>query len=390
MTPPSPRFLRHAALILMVAATATCRLTRPQVRAVEVWLICDECTPGERAAVESIGPKAVRLLDNVLRNGPSPARRQVVRDQLANSYSPTATPPLTRDEYTNLHLANYVAGYQKRAAIALADIGDDRARRALQEALADTLARGYRADVIGVIRRSVIATQVPRFSGTVQTPSVWFGDTVVLRAQPGPPFTGGELATMDRSPWPAAALRLLVSPDSLLFLAVADAGPHLVSVSIGRLFAPRQVAGITIRSILDRNDRRMISCPVGDVDCQQDSAEVMVAPAISDTFATFISLTRTLPRPDTVDFFRIRPPDRRRVTARLDWPTGTENLDLSWLPCRGDPVTFVPNTTGVTAANPETTSVVIDAGICAQLVVRLVASGPRPVFPRLRVTSSVP
>jgi hypothetical protein len=128
-------------------------------RTIAAWLECEECTDGELAAVVALGPLATPTLAATLRDGPSPAARELERRELLARHAelvayarshPGArfeTPPA---DFVAAQLANAVARYQVRSARALAELGGADAERALAEALA----RPLREDVGPVVREA--------------------------------------------------------------------------------------------------------------------------------------------------------------------------------------------------------------------------------------------
>jgi hypothetical protein len=379
--------LRGFLALTLLGATlfaSACRLNPRELRTIEAWLHCDECTDGERSAVKAIGGRAVKTLEKLLRQGPSPARRDLMRAQFAASYTPTPAVTLTRDEYAAQLLENFVANYQKRSAVSLADIGGRRARSALQRALDDTVSLNYRADVVRVIRIARATVNAEPFAGRARSASVAFGDVVVLEAAPGPSFTGDEIAAIDESVFPASELLLPIQPESLRFFAVGDPGAHVVTISNVGTTSNTEHAVITIRSLIDRNDQGMLSCTT--IGCRIDSAQVIPLGALP--YVTFFSLWRRPVNPDTIDFFRIQSPSSITVTARLDWRAGSTSVapgdvDLVVRPCTPGPLP-PPPLVPLIPPNPASASIPIAAGSCAVVLVRLRPGLTHPVFGRLR------
>jgi hypothetical protein len=106
------------------------------------WLECEECEDGELERVVELGAVATPTLAATLRQGPSEASRELVRRELANTYEqlaayaadhPGTELPMDREQYISTYLDNYIALYQIRSAKALAAIGGDAAKRALEE-----------------------------------------------------------------------------------------------------------------------------------------------------------------------------------------------------------------------------------------------------------------
>jgi len=129
-------------------------------RAIVAWLECEECTEGQLEAVVKLGAAAVPSLAASLREGPSPANREVLRRNLIANYRelkeyershPEARVAMTEEEYLRTYMENYVALHQTRAAKALGAIGGPEARRALEEATRGQL----REDVMSAVRASL-------------------------------------------------------------------------------------------------------------------------------------------------------------------------------------------------------------------------------------------
>lgn len=124
------------------------------------WLECEECTDGELEAVVKLGKIAMPSLIASLREGPSPASRELLHRHLITSYKklkeyekthPEAKVPIGEEEYMKTYMDNYIALYQARAAIALAAIGGKDAAKAMEEALKTPI----RDDVKAVVKESI-------------------------------------------------------------------------------------------------------------------------------------------------------------------------------------------------------------------------------------------
>ncbi len=112
-------------------------------RTIVDWLECEECEDGELEAVLKLGKTAVPTLAATLAGGPSAASREQLHRHLTKSYAeiteysrthPEAKLEMNEKEYIEAYMSNYVALYRSRAATALARIGGDEARRALEAA----------------------------------------------------------------------------------------------------------------------------------------------------------------------------------------------------------------------------------------------------------------
>jgi hypothetical protein len=114
------------------------------MRTVLSWLECEECISGELKAVIRLYNIAVPPLSIALREGPSQSSLEIYRRELMASYTKMAIYhdsktkrqlAMLPDEYTALHLRNYVRLYQVRALTALSMIGGKTATTALADAL---------------------------------------------------------------------------------------------------------------------------------------------------------------------------------------------------------------------------------------------------------------
>lgn len=121
--------MRRQAWIGFLLALAACR---PDVQeAVRRWLLCDECNGGEAARLLQAGDRAVPLLTQALRDGPSTAQLANIRAQAGEEYSAArrfrerqpgaavGVPPLDSLATVNAVLGGYVNGYRIRAMAGL-------------------------------------------------------------------------------------------------------------------------------------------------------------------------------------------------------------------------------------------------------------------------------
>jgi hypothetical protein len=386
VTNRSPAALRSLVSVVTLLLTG-CGLTNREWRTLDAWLTCDECIDGERAAAKAIGHKAVPAFTSAL-VGPPANRQALVRAQFVNSYPGLGIAGLTPDAYADLLLANYIATYQKRAAISLGDLGGDDAKAALNEALAQASARAYREDVVRLIRYVVTSSNAAPFGGRLTPLRVAFGDTLTVTGSATQPFNGDELAEIDGAPFPPTEVVLSRATNEFKIVALGEAGAHGVAITKVGTGTSTQVAALTIQSVLDANDRAMLSCET--LRCSVDSAP-RIAPS-SLPYQSFLSLWRTPPRTDTVDVVRIHPDiapagavTPLTVTATLNWE-GAANLDLRWRRC--STLGSVGNDSGATGANPERSSITISDDCWALLVLLLPGGALEPrAFARLRITS---
>jgi hypothetical protein len=144
--------LPRPALWPLALALACDSQPSPEERRVREWLLCDECTAGEQEAVVALRDTAVDALATALWSPPERGHR-IVRRQAAAAYARLPSPGMSEETYVAHFDSNYIASYQKRAALALQAIGTPRARAVLLDALRrDVL---YRRDVRRVLGRSV-------------------------------------------------------------------------------------------------------------------------------------------------------------------------------------------------------------------------------------------
>jgi hypothetical protein len=129
-------------------------------RIIVAWLECEECESGELEAVAKLGNTAVPTLTATLRGGPSAASREKLRLHLVATYGRLRKEGETHREmrvaqseeaYVQTYMENYVALYQVRSAQALAAIGGEEARRALETAAK----AGLRQDVADAVNESL-------------------------------------------------------------------------------------------------------------------------------------------------------------------------------------------------------------------------------------------
>lgn len=414
---------RQCQLLLLVASwlVSGCatRPSREDSRRLHNWLICDECINGERQHVRRIGANVLEALDSAL-IGPSPQRRALMRAKLSDSYRFANMPGADSDAYINPRLANYIATYQKRAALSLGDIGNAAATRALDRAIREAQARGYRPDVIRAITLVRTRLGAVPFAGRITPGQLSFGNIVSVIAPPGQHFTAQDRAAIEDSPFPPDQIPFVRIGDTLQFVAVGDAGPHVIAVtrSAGILGTPSggalgtptptpsggplatptgavtragrpnnaTIALVTITSVLDATDRAMLSCAPNDVACAVLHAPSLLSAPLSTSppITTFLTLSRVPPRQDSVDFLKVEPLTPLPLTALLDWH-GPANLDLAWRRC--SPFVPVGDTTGATFASVESTSVVVPARECWILQVSMRQGTTGPAFARLRIRS---
>jgi hypothetical protein len=139
------------ALILGVAACGSPRLKSAEENTVRRWLLCDECLEGELDSVVALGSRVVPRLTEALKGPPERGRRNVERQARA-LYARGPVVNISEQRFVQHYLDNYEAGYQSRAAIALARINTAPARAALLDAVRRDST--YREDVRRILGRN--------------------------------------------------------------------------------------------------------------------------------------------------------------------------------------------------------------------------------------------
>ena len=143
-----------ALLILAVPGFSGCRrpLDDAEIRTVMNWLVCEECTAGERDAVVAIGPSVIPFVASILDSVPT-IIVEPVRVRSTNSWTPDIHPD--RDA----HVASRVDAVESLARVRAAQsLGDLHARAALEAGLILARNRAYRDDVIRAIRGAIDAS----------------------------------------------------------------------------------------------------------------------------------------------------------------------------------------------------------------------------------------
>lgn len=137
------------ALLGLAVALIGCHPTVAERAVVRRWLLCEECTAGERDSVVALGDRVAKPLREGL-EGPPASGREHIRRQAGAIYTRLRSPPpIPLQEFVGHYDSNYVANYQSHAAIALGLIGTPLARSILLEAVRNDTA--YRDDVFRAI-----------------------------------------------------------------------------------------------------------------------------------------------------------------------------------------------------------------------------------------------
>jgi hypothetical protein len=152
------------AVILLVASTADTAWSQQErasaAQALTDWLECEYCGHSELAAVTLFGQAIVPGLIAALDQGLSPAARDDLRRALEERYdrlveqsknNPHAPIGVTKEKFVELYLSLSDAQHRVRAAQALAAIGGERARTALEAAAT----QAPRDDVRAAVRESL-------------------------------------------------------------------------------------------------------------------------------------------------------------------------------------------------------------------------------------------
>lgn len=128
-------------LCVLVTGISACGMNPEQKRAVRTWLECGDCGEEALAAVDTLADFSVESELIRAMQGPRGSMRARVARHLRASYRmamrqlgviPT---PDAEEAYVRNRLAGFVAGYQRRAVVALGRISTFRARRALRWSL---------------------------------------------------------------------------------------------------------------------------------------------------------------------------------------------------------------------------------------------------------------
>jgi hypothetical protein len=143
------------AVLLSTACQQPRELTDSERTSILAWLVCEECTAGERDSARVIGAPAVPFLAAVLDSVPA-----IIVDPMRTRLNNRWTPELgiARDAYVAAYMTNTESLARIRAARLLGDLD---AETELREGLALGLARSYREDVIRAIEGALAAVIDP-------------------------------------------------------------------------------------------------------------------------------------------------------------------------------------------------------------------------------------
>ena len=304
-------FGRASLLCVLAVTMAACqRMSQVEYRKIDTWLLCDDCLSGERDAVKALGQKAVYTLDRAL-VGPSPARLANKEAQFRQMFHDLQTPAFTDTGYIARQRANYVARYQKRAALSLGDIGGRRALDALKRAQQSAAEREYRADVVNVIDEVLALGRDDRFRGTVSADSARFGDTLRVRRDSGLSWNGTEAVLLRGSRLPDSLVIGRWASNSLAFVAAAPIGHYALEVTG---LGPDEVSQVAPLRIVP------------------PAFQPTAAPSTVTTFPQVRFLMLPSAKRDTTVSFRVQPAQPASVTVHVV-ASGLNNLRLEWRDC---------------------------------------------------------
>lgn len=318
-------------LATSLVVSACKKLTPDQYAKIDRWLLCDECNNGERDTVRAIGGKAVHTLDQAL-IGPSPGRVKNIEAQARQTHGAL---PDTAAYVADLR-ANYVALYQRRAAISLGDIGGSRATNALRRAQRDAVARGYRADVVQVVNSVLGSAAWGRFTGQIR-PSVaaWGRSVHVVRDPNASLWDGNEaVALYQAAPSDSIAIsRWPLVTDSFAFIALAEPGRYALLVTGLGPPADTQVASFTISA------------------APHQTHTPTTAPTVTAAvFPQTLQIAMGFRPNDTTDYFRFQTGPPRAVTALAS--AAPDSPALRWYMCPPDSLLNVDSLAA--AGHPDT------------------------------------
>lgn len=124
------------------------------------WLECEECEENQLENLLKYRGLLEPLLISTLHKGVAPASRELYKRDLEKRYDelvadskthPQTKPTSSKEDFVNRYLDNLTAQYKTRSAKALAAIGGDKSKQALQTALAEQ----NREDVKKVIEQAL-------------------------------------------------------------------------------------------------------------------------------------------------------------------------------------------------------------------------------------------
>ena len=340
--------------VLLTLLVGACD-SEPDLSPVELWLSCEECDNGERAAVVALGDDAVAALDVALR-GPSPEQRRNISAQTLQGLALGGVGVGPDSAVAHGFDRNFVATRQQRAAIALGDIGTPRALAVLRQARNDADARQYRLDVIRVIESALAVGQHLPFQGAMsvaipgevgrggrgrgygpQNRAGW-GDTVLIfanKADTAGQWDGDETVTLHGGPFPTEVLVDRMEDSVVRFIAFAEPGAYSVEVGqLGREDAKSQASPLIV----------MPTRPPVRVFAPGPAGRRPVDPAtLPQTFRVILSSATDA----LTDHFEFRPSATVRIHANAEWRQSFQTASLRWLACGGGFVSVADTIHGI-------------------------------------------
>src|SRR5688572_19161920 len=130
-------FVSVGACARLLAQENPDRLARAQ-RDLIAWFECIECTDFELERVVKHGSLVEGALTSTLKDGPSPARRAQIEEQLRENHRSSPSQRISEDRYVELFSESIAVGYRARAAIALGRLRTPSALAALRAAVDNT------------------------------------------------------------------------------------------------------------------------------------------------------------------------------------------------------------------------------------------------------------
>jgi len=324
MTADRSRRLQHVfaeltgmALVFAAACgppeTSSNELTEQGRNAIQDWLFCDDCRAGERDSVRALGNAAVPFLGSALRRIPDHWRSNM-RSRYLEAASRAQLHNNDSVLYVEFHLANFDAAVQSRSGFSLGDIKTAQAIDTLRNALRDSLANGYRADVIRDLHHALLTATAARLDNQARMAA--FLDTLWVSRAGNVPWDGDETVTLKGAPFERDVMvGFRSSAAELGFVAAALPGEYAFSV-----------ANVGTRDSQYFGALRITSFPAAPI--------AFIPDVTSGPFPRVFlrSLTRTTSPPDFVHYFRFAPASSLTITAEAVW-TGPSQIDLLWDNC---------------------------------------------------------
>lgn len=278
------------------------------------WLLCTECTGGERVAASAVGARGVSALADVL-DGLPEAWLRAAQERNARAASRIGRHGADSVAFVTEQVAAFAIAVQVRAAIVLGDIPDAASAAALQGALNDAVALGLDEAVVRAARESLARLQEPPFDGTLSDSAPPFLGRVTVRPGPSVLWDGDESVVLQGAPFADALLTRRWGADSLEFIAAGEVGRYALSVvNLGPAQA-RQRTSLRVRAF-----------PAPPMPAPRD----LLVSALPET--VYQSLARVTIPPDTAHYFRLQSATDLPVTATVEWHSPAV-VRLEWRDC---------------------------------------------------------